>query len=151
MIEEAADTLDPDALADRVMDDMRLLTREEWFEIARKAGQGGFGFGPVRQLQLRIRDRPITFGPQLFAIFVNATEVLYRQLPWPKPQGWRIAKRWQNSGWAKKKGLDPEPYRAIDPLLDEWDRVEAEKGPESPATKRIVAQLIHLCLHENKS
>ena len=40
MSEETAETLDPDEIANRVLDDMRLLTREEWFEIARKAGQG---------------------------------------------------------------------------------------------------------------
>lgn len=38
-----------------IIKELGVLSREEWLEIAFVSGQGGAGFGPMRQLQLKIR------------------------------------------------------------------------------------------------
>lgn len=131
------------------MDEMRLLSREEWYNIGRKARKDA-GCGPMRQLQLKIRRRPLSLGPQLVGIFRNAAgEVFDRLLNWPAPKGWRLAKEWIgpiNIGFVAKYGVGVSAQERIDPLLDDWDMCEEMYGPDTPHTRRVVRKLIEVCL-----
>ena len=130
-----------------ILKEINVLSREELMEIAFMAGQGGAGFSPMTQLQLKIRHNPLTFGPELVGLFRSPEGEIYeRDIQWPMFK--KKAKEWkpQENGWTYK--YDWQPYLSIDPMMDEWDRLEDEHGPNHPDIARIVRKLLNRCLKE---
>lgn len=129
-----------------IMRELDLLSREELLEISYLAGQGGAGFGPMRQLQLKIRHNPLTLGPEIMGIFRNPDgKIFERIIQWPM-EFEKIATEWRPSKSAYVSRYDWYPYRTIDPLLDEWDRTEEAFGPDHPNTKKVIEKFLRRVL-----
>jgi hypothetical protein len=138
-----------DEICNKIIDEMRVMSREEWFKIAKLGKTGAPGFSPMRQLQFKIRDNPLTIIPEITGIFrTPAGKILQRIIPWPSP-GWTLAlKQTRAWGYAIKAALDLHPYRTIDPVVDELDHRMAEYGEQHPYTLAISRKLCSLCLKD---
>lgn len=128
-----------------ILREMKLLCREDWLEIAHYAGKGGYGFGPMQQLQLRIRHHPLTTEPPLLGVFKGVEGYFKRLIPWPTFK--KLAREWSpRGGW--EFGRRYYPYQVTDPLIDEWEKSEDINGPDHPTTKAIVRELIRTCVKD---
>lgn len=148
----ALDALVPDPqlhteICNKIIHEMRVISREEWFAIGKKGKPGAIGFSPMRQLQSKIRDQPLTFPPELTGIFRVAGNIVQRVIDWPSP-GWPVRVRQSvSTGWGFGGG-NLHPYRLIDPVLDELDWRMEEYGEADPRTHETARRLVHLCLVE---
>lgn len=129
-----------DDTVNAILDEMAVVSREEWFEIARRA-EVGAGFNPMRQLQLKIRHNPLNFGPALIAIIFQTKEVLERVIPWPKSK-WPLAQEYQPAGFIASKGIDMFPYQTLDPYVDNLDRAIDEHGLKDARTVHAARLLV---------
>ena len=135
----------PQECVDAILDEMESLTRAEWMDIARRSKPGAVGFSPMRQLQQKIRDNPIHFGPSLLAFLVAPIGGAFERLiPWPKP-AWKVTRQYTPSGWMRFK--DYYPYRKIDPILDELEARMDEHGAAHALVQQTSRRLIDECLN----
>lgn len=137
-------------ICNQIIDELRVISREEWFAIAKYGKPGGPGFSPMYQLQTRIRDNPLTFIPELMAVFLDdAGKLLQRIIPWPET-GWKVSPRAASPyrGFVAHGALDMHPYRTLEPVVDMLDRDITEFGLEAAQTLWTSQKLVRLCLED---
>lgn len=139
-----------DETCDLIIDEMRVISREEWFEIARTQRSVGAGFSPMNQLQTKIRRSPLTFPPFLIGVFKEPKGTVFeRVLNWFRPKGWEVQPDHSaRGGWPSKWGVDLQPWNKIDPIMDEWDELEKKYDPTSFKIRAVVRKLLDLCYEE---